>query len=632
MADVRAVIAWGRKPSAARAESLAIRLALPLQRIEDGFLRSVDLGSEDPPLSVVVDDGGIYYDADSNSSLQTAVRRELDADQISRARSIVESWRNARVSKYNHLREFDGRLPDRFVLVVDQVRGDASIRFGRARPQDFMDMLQCALDEYPDCTILIKIHPDVLSGRQKGHFDLRTLANIPRVQVLSEDSHPVRLIEQAEAIYCVTSQVGFEGLLWGKRVRVFGMPFYAGWGLTEDVQPPPDLRVPVTLAQLVYASLVAYPRYLDPETGHRCEVERMLDWMGLQRKMRERFPRQLYGVGFSWWKQPLVRSFLQGSHVHFVRGTQQVPEDGTAVVWGRTQTPRGLPVIRLEDGFLRSAGLGAHLVRPLSWVQDSRGIYFDATVPSDLEVILGNTDFDAAELRRARSLRMALIESGLTKYNLSGNRWSRPPLAMDKTVILVPGQVESDASLAWGAPEVARNMALLQRVREANPKAWVIYKPHPDVVARMRRGGQGEGEAQRWCDEVVIKAPMGQLLDDVDEVHTMTSLAGFEALLRGRRVVCYGQPFYAGWGLTQDLLPFPNGRRGRAIDLDCLVAGALLKYPSYVSFVTGRYMSAERALQELHVQSNNANKGVFRRAFRYGLKVGLAGWAFLAKK
>jgi capsular polysaccharide export protein len=625
-------VGWGRRPRSERARALAERSGLPFICVEDGFLRSVGLGSDDAPLSVVVDDLGIYFDATCPSRFEALMQPALAEPEVRRAEALQTAWRAARVSKYNHLREHAGPLPKRYVLVVDQTLGDASISFGLAEPGTFMRMLRAALDENPDCSVVVKVHPDVFSGRKRGHFDVAAVARMDRVQVLARDVHPVRLVEHCEAVYVVTSQLGFEALLWGKRVRVFGMPFYAGWGLTSDDMPRPLRRPDRPLAQLVHAALIGYPRYIDPETGIRCEVERVVEWMGLQRRMRERFPETVHAVGFSWWKRPLVRSFLQGSRVCFVQGTRQVPQGETAVVWGRTQTPQGSPIIRVEDGFLRSAGLGAHLVRPLSWVQDSRGIYFDATVPSDLEVMLQNTDFDTAELQRARALRMALIESGLTKYNLSGNRWSRPALAMGKTVILVPGQVESDASLAWGAPEVARNMTLLQRVREANPTAWVIYKPHPDVVAGMRKGGLGESEARRWCDEMVMEAPMGQLLDEVDQVHTMTSLTGFEALLRGRQVVCYGQPFYAGWGLTQDMLPFPNGRRTRAIDLDCLVAGALLKYPSYVSFVTNRYMTAERALQELHVQSNNENNGVFRRVFRYCTGVGLRGWAAFSKK
>jgi len=125
----------------------------------------------------------------------------------------------------------------------------------------------------------------------------------------------------------------------------------------------------------------------------------------------------------------------------------------------------------------------------------------------------------------------------------------------------------------------------------------VIYKPHPDVVAGLRRNGADEADAARWCDEVLVDVAMGALLPSVDEVHTITSLSGFEALLRGKKVVCHGQPFYAGWGLTEDL--WPLARRTRRLSLDELVAGALILYPTYVSRTTGRFTTPERALDEL---------------------------------
>jgi capsular polysaccharide export protein len=625
-------VGWGRRPQAERAKALAAQAGLPFVCVEDGFLRSVDLGQDEAPLSVVVDDLGIYFDATRPSRFEALMQQDLGDLDVQRAKALQASWCAARVSKYNHLREHREAMPRRYVLVVDQTVGDASITFGLAEQSTFMRMLGAALDENPDCTVVVKIHPDVFSGRKRGHFDVDAITRMDRVQVLARDVHPVGLVERCEAVYVVTSQLGFEGLLWGKRVRVFGMPFYAGWGLTTDDIPRPTRRSDRSLARLTHAALIEYPRYIDPETGERCEVERVIGWMGLQRRMRERFPDTVHAVGFSLWKRPLVRSFFQGSRVCFIRTAHQIPHGETGVVWGRMPTPSGLSVIRLEDGFLRSVGLGAHLVRPLSWVQDTRGIYFDSTAPCDLEVILETADFLPSELQRACVLRTALVELGLTKYNLSGRQWHRPLKAVGKTVVLVPGQVESDASLAWGASAVNRNMDLLRRVREANPHAWVIFKPHPDVVAGMRKRGAGEGEALRWCDEVVLDAPMAQLLDEVDEVHTMTSLAGFEALIRGRRVVCYGHPFYAGWGLTVDMLPFPNGRRTRAITLDCLIAGVLFEYPTYVSFVTKRFMTAERALQELNAQSNNKNKGIFRRGFRYCRGVGLSVFAFNKRK
>ena len=140
-------------------------------------------------------------------------------------------------------------------------------------------------------------------------------------------------------------------------------------------------------------------------------------------------------------------------------------------------------------------------------------------------------------------------------------------------------------------------MSLLQSVRKANPSAHIIYKPHPDVVAGLRKKGEGEDEAVHLCHEVVIDTVMGELLTVVDEVHVLTSLAGFEALLRGKTVTCYGQPFYAGWGLTHDLVPL-TPRTGR-LTIDELAAGTLILYPTYVSRTTGQFTTPERALDEL---------------------------------
>ena len=104
-------------------------------------------------------------------------------------------------------------------------------------------------------------------------------------------------------------------------------------------------------------------------------------------------------------------------------------------------------MIRLEDAFLRSVGLGADLIRPLSWVMESRGMYYDATAPSELEHKLLITEFPADLLVRARLLRDRIVEQGLTKYNVGAGTWRRPNEAL--RVILVPGQVESDASIQY---------------------------------------------------------------------------------------------------------------------------------------------------------------------------------------
>lgn len=308
---------------------------------------------------------------------------------------------------------------------------------------------------------------------------------------------------------------------------------------------------------------------------------------------------EIYALDFSAWKKPALRQCFPNIHVKFITSIAEVPSSGILVVWGMRQVvgelAQDVKILRVEDGFLRSVGLGADLIRPVSWVVDNIGIYYDATKPSRLEVLLTNTIFTSCIIERAILLRERIVAEGLTKYNVGVSDWQRPSL--DKKIILVPGQVESDASLAYGAPKIRSNIGLLQAVRQANPDSFIVYKPHPDVIAGLRAKGVGEDEALHWCDVQVTDANMGSLLMVVDEVHVLTSLAGFEALLRGKSVTCYGQPFYSGWGLTDDIVP--NTRRNRQLSVDELVAGVLIEYPIYLSRKGNALITPEQALDEL---------------------------------
>ena len=331
-------------------------------------------------------------------------------------------------------------------------------------------------------------------------------------------------------------------------------------------------------------------------------------------------PASVYAVGFPRWKRSIVQDFLPDSQVQFVRRPEDAPHDATLLIWGQAYRDEPRPVIRMEDAFLRSVGLGADLVRPLSLVLDRRGVYYDATGPSDLEHLLQTADFTPELIDRAQRLRERIVSEGVSKYNVGQGRWQRP--TGGHRVILVPGQVEHDASIRYGAPGINTNMGLLRAVRDEHPSAYILYKPHPDVVAGLRAKGQDESEAHRWSHEIVTNVSIAELLPLVDEVRVLTSLAGFEALLRGKPVTCYGQPFYAGWGITNDRTP--TDRRTRRLTVDELVAGALILYPTYVSLRTRMLVTPEQALDELLTwRQLAAGEGMLWRSLvRLALKIG----------
>lgn len=276
----RAVAGWGRKTSGRRAVWLAWLLRRKFALLEDGFIRSV--ARQGQALSLLVDDVGVYYDAGRPSAMELSISRGADAEQAARADRIAGLWRVHRISKYNHAPEFSGSLPDSYVLVVDQTFGDLSIAGGMASPASFHEMLAAAIAENPGATIVVKVHPDVVSKGKRGHFPPELLEH-PRVLAIGAECHAPSLIEGASAVYCVTSLMGFEALVWDRPVRCFGMPFYAGWGLTEDALPPPPRRRRAALADVVHAALVAIARYADPATGAPWEIEQTIDHVAAQR-------------------------------------------------------------------------------------------------------------------------------------------------------------------------------------------------------------------------------------------------------------------------------------------------------------------------------------------------------------
>lgn len=276
-------------------------------------------------------------------------------------------------------------------------------------------------------------------------------------------------------------------------------------------------------------------------------------------------------VGMSRWKRRCVAPFLAGPH--------GPPGDkGQPVVWGANTDKDG--ALLVEDGFLRSVGLGLRHTPPASLTFDRTAPYFDATRRNGFDETVAAADFTADLLRRAQTLRRRVLALRLSKYNLQATS-AKLPTGAGRERVLVVGQVENDASIRLGAAGFASNSALLAHVRRASPDAFIIYKPHPDVLTGLRPGAAPD--APDLADHVETVASAPNCLDWADRVATITSLMGFEALLRGVPVTTYGRPFYAGWGLTDDQNPSPRDRR---LTLDELTAAALILYPRYIDPIT----------------------------------------------
>ena len=639
------VIGWGTKPNTQPAITFSIKNDLDYICLEDGFISYLGHPSEDSMrLSLIKDDIGIYYDATRASRLEQLLAQSTSKNstpqifseqQQVRAKQLIASITTHGISKYNHSRkalpQSLQQLGNDCILLVDQTAGDQSIEKGLASAESFQQMLKSAIAAHPNKPIIIKTHPDTLisgQGSKKGHFNASKLP--ADVTLLTEDCLIPELMTKVSDIYVVTSQLGFEALLYGKHVHCFGMPFYAGWGLTHDKLVCERRTAKLTLPQLVYSSLIQYPTYLNPETQQICQVEQIVDWLALQldgQGSQRTAVDICYAFGFSLWKRAFVKQFIGrlADNVIFINDTEKLEallknanSLCSVLLWGRGKTDwanklkQSTEVWFMEDGFLRSVGLGADLRRPSSLVIDRQGMYYDSSAPSDIIDVLNTIDLTPEQNSRALALAEIIQRQSITKYNVGCSQSPEALIAklqadaQGREIIIVPGQFENDLSIAFSLGSIKKNIDLLAQVRDDYPQAFIIFKEHPDVYSGVRPGALGKESAKQYADLYLSDINMASLLVCADRVCTLTSLTGFEALLRHKKVTVYGSPFYAGWGLTTDKIELPQ--RKRSLQLSELIYGAMVQYSRYVDWNTGFITGPEQTVSFLAKQREGADK------------------------
>lgn len=629
-----AALVWGRKRSGERTLAYAREHDIPVWHLEDGWIRSCSLDAHSRTCySLLIDEVGVYYDAEQPSGIErflgddAAVSQACTPPVLDEAQALRERLIAERTTKYNAYRRtpVGEPIPDSpFVLVVDQTLDDASVRFGGMDAAAFERMLDAAVDENGTQRVVVRTHPDVVIGRRSGY--LADIARERGVRVVGGVDCPLDWALAADRVYVGTSQLGYEALLGGTPVSVFGMPFYAGWGLSDDRLSHPALArrgKRRSIDELFHAAHIRQVRYRSPVDGADWTLSECLDHVALQRRWFSRNAQRFHGVAIAPWKRRYVAQYLRSPDGSISFGSRPDSRADVIVTWSFRHAAergaqlagdgqRGTPVWRLEDGFLRSAGLGSDYTAPGSLVIDSSGLYFDPHSPSDLETLLNVHDCTPSELLRAARLRRRILESGVSKYN-TGDEDQPPDTPAAKRTVLVVGQVEDDESVKRGCSSVSTNAELLQAARKARPDAWIVYRPHPDVVSGNRRGAVDQACLSACADAVATGGTIGRCIDACDELHTMTSLTGFEALLRGRHVVTWGAPFYAGWGLTEDRMTIE--RRTRRRDLDELVYLALIAYPRYVDIDSGDFVDVETMIDiiERHKRQARTVSGGFAR-------------------
>ena len=631
---------WGRKKSGKKAIELSKINKSKFVLMEDGFLRSINShnNKNEKTFSIVKDDIGIYYDATIESKLENILNNynfKSNKKLIETSKKAINLILDNNISKYNHMEDlplyyFKNNNIKR-ILIIAQTANDSSLEYGLANNFSTNDIIKDAIKENPQSEIYIKIHPDVLSGIKNSDIDIDKIPN--KVIILEGNYNPISLLKYFSKVYTKTSQMGFEALLTGCECICYGAPFYSNWGLTIDKVKIDRRKRNLSIEEVFAASYILYSSYYNNYNEKESDIIDVLDT--IKNKKYSTTHNKAFLFGFSLWKQNYIKLFLKeykSENIFFINGEHDLLRiaihkglyrESDIFIWGKKEyleiedfaNTHNIKIKRIEDGFIRSVGLGSDLTKPYSMVVDNNGIYFDPTVPSDLEIILNNKNNFTNINDYSNFIKNKILSNKISKYNNENKKIDEDIIKTDKKKILVIGQVEDDASIKYGGMGM-NNLKLLKEVKEKNKNSYIVYKSHPDVLSGNRIGKIDKKIILKYADLNIENISINDILEKVDEIHTITSLTGFEALLRGKKVFTYGIPFYSGWGLTNDKHKIE--RRRKNLKLEELVYSVYYLYPMYINPKNDNYCNPEILIDYIKLEKNKINKSTI---YKTNLKI-----------
>lgn len=279
------VVGFGRAKTGIYAKKLAEALDAKFYLLEYGLISSMHLPSEKQfNFSLILDDMGIFYDTKTSQSRIEQILLNDDSLgeslNLERAKNAISQIKKHNITKYNNSPDIElDESNKKRILVIDQTANDNSIIYGQCELFSFEDMLKYALEQ-EDAEVIIKVHPETVAGAKNGNLDvLDKYSELENVTVIDSQCNVISLIKQVDEVYVMTSGVGLEALLIGKKVRCFGVPFYAGWGVTKDMSPIKNQRRNLSIEEIFIAVFIKYTSYFDPITRHKCALEDCLHYV-----------------------------------------------------------------------------------------------------------------------------------------------------------------------------------------------------------------------------------------------------------------------------------------------------------------------------------------------------------------
>ena len=611
------VAGWGYRPSGIKAKSLALNKNKRYLSLEEGFIAKIPYLNDNTLISLAVDSVAPYFDTTEKTDLESLLIRIKKEDLPSNLNFLFEKWKELNPKKYLNIEEQFALdlypVNSKYVVIIDQISGDASLNEEIVGKRPFKRLLDFIVNNYPEMNVLIKKHPKegsrnfLKSKKSAIAAELKHFKSL-KVSFLSANFEIDLLRNQIQEVLVVNSLMGAELLLKGYNVRTFGSPWYSGWGLTEDeglCERKQKIKKIISREELFYCAYVQYNKYVHPVTRKKCCFSDILEHLELQKKVINRFPRKLAVLNAQKWKKPYYDKFMQFSTLRYIseKDLHTLKREEGLISWGQRFNQshldylrrKGFKVYQCEDGFLRSFGLGCEFTKPFSLSFDDKGLYANPKLGSSLAESISHS-LNCAQAKEARLFIKLFRSLKLTKYMSIGSSLSNELLDLlvknnEKRILLVCGQVSDDVSFLNSDFNLLTFQNLVNQLKKENPHSFLIYRPHPDCFKGIR---QGEVDLE-GADFIDIKSNISSLIDLSDEVHVVNSLTGVEALMLGKKVVCWGNSWYSGRGLTEDKNSLITKKE--PVSLEQLVYIAYIYNPIYFDYSSNQYTSVFNLLE-----------------------------------
>lgn len=612
------VLGWGVRENTEKARRFAEAHSLPFASLEEGFIRSPGLGTDgQPTVSVVCDEIGIHYDATRPSDLEQLLNddRLLPDAVLEDAKRAMDLMIRHGVSKYSGTVDFDPEQlrqrseASRHVLVLDQAYADMSVVFGGASSKSFSEMLEAAILENPDAQVWVKAHPLTVDGAKPGY--LVEIAEKNGIPVITDHVSPFSLLPHFDRVYAVTSQMGFEALMAGKKVSCFGMPFYAGWGVTDDRIGCNRRHKRRSVLEIFAAAYIMYSRYVHPSTREAATIFDVIEQMAAVRRREKVISGRVFAVAMKRSQRVRLQEGLRtrSNEIQMIPDFRQaygmgVDRGSRVATWGTELCISADVLVKqvhcshivIEDGLLArlETGDAKDSVYSFRIERGSIGGHYGSREASELEQMLSAGGWMSEPLlARSRWLIDQIVEHRITRDGIDAGDALTRKIPSGRKVIVVLGEESAEEVDASGAT-VQSSYELLRQLRASEPDAFIIYRPHGDSFAGSRFGGSSKRELSKVCDHIESRAGVTHVIDAADEVHVISASSGFFALLRGKNVFCHGLAFYAGWGLTADRMPgHLTAHRTTDRSLEEVVAAAFILHCTYFDGRAGRRCEPE---------------------------------------